>query len=81
MTQSERPGRGNKANAALPLPPLLQFAASASAAAPAAAVEYSWSSSEKELKANSFYSFIHHIHINNAQLVVNVVVVVAVGNP
>lgn len=78
MTQSERPGRGNKANAALPLPPLLQFAASASAAA--AAVEYSWSSSEKELKANSFYSFIHHIHINNAQLVVNVVVV-AVGNP
>lgn len=72
MTQSERPGRGNKANAALPLPPLLQFAASA-----AAAVEYSWSSSEKELKANSFYSFIHHIHINNA----NNVVVVAVGNP
>lgn len=80
MTQSERPGRGNKANAALPLLlPLLQFAASAAAAA-AAAVEYSWSSSEKELKANSFYSFIHHIHINNAQLVVNVVVV-AVGNP
>lgn len=76
MTQSERPGRGKKANAALPLPPLLQFAASA------AAVEYSWSSSEKELKANSFNSFIHHIHINNAQLVVNVVaVVVAVGNP
>lgn len=77
MTQSERPGRGNKANAALPLPPLLQFAASAAAAA---AVEYSWSSSEKELKANSFYSFIHHIRINNAQLVVNVVVV-GVGNP
>lgn len=78
MTQSERPGRGNKANAALPL---LQFAASAAAAATAAAaVEYSWSSSEKELKANSFYSFIHHIHINNAQYVV-AVVVVAVGNP